>query len=131
MQEATANNQLGKQRMQKAKARKPPKATKPKSHLRETGNAEDAKSQSRKSCINPTKSCKSQTERNSKDKRIQRPKDQGTKGPEDQRTRNARMKGPRPTEQRPKITKGARDQRIKGSRTGTKGPGEWRTKGPR
>ena len=34
------------------------------------------------------------------------------------------MKGPRPTEQRPKITKGARDQRIKGSRTGTKGPGD-------
>ena len=109
MQEATANNQLGKQRMQKAKARKPPKATKPKSHLRETGNAEDAKSQSRKSCINP----KSQTERNSKDQRIKRPKDQGTKGPRDQR----RMKGPRPTEQRPKITK-------EGSRTGTKGPGD-------
>ena len=32
-QEAKAKNQLGKQRMRKAKARKPPKATKPKSHL--------------------------------------------------------------------------------------------------
>ena len=35
MQEAKAKNRLGKQRMQKAKARKPPKATKPKSHLPE------------------------------------------------------------------------------------------------
>ena len=33
MQEAKAKSQLGKQRMQKAKARKPPKATKPKNHL--------------------------------------------------------------------------------------------------
>ena len=35
MQEAKAKNQLGKQRMQKAKARKPPKTAKPKNHLPE------------------------------------------------------------------------------------------------
>ena len=138
MQEATANNQLGKQRMQEAKARKPPKATKPKSHLRETGNAEDAKSQSRKSCINPTKSCKSQTERNSKDQRIKRPKDQGTKGPEDQKCKDEGTKTNRAEAKDNQRSEGPedqglqdRDQGTRRPRPGTKGPEEQGTEGPR